>query len=63
VVGHFREIPDAHSALLLSVALDKGGEPVDKSLGLFLMREMAGAADQFQPRSRDRLTPALAEAG
>src|SRR5215469_5238811 len=48
------------AALLLPVAVDKGGELGDKRLGLLPMRKVAGAGDHFETGVGNRTAPILA---
>ena len=60
MIGHFREVPDAHGSPLLTSLFDKGREALDEGFGLLPMREVAGLRDDFEPGTWHRLTPAFA---
>src|ERR1700730_5944449 len=60
MIGHLREVPNAHGSLLLTVLVDKSRQALDKRFGLLPVREVAGLWDHLDPGSGYRLTPPLA---
>src|SRR6201987_979676 len=59
VVGHLREVPDAHGFLPLTGLVDEGPKTLDERFGLLPMREVTGPWNNFEPSSRYRVPPAL----
>ena len=59
MVGHLREVPDAHGSLPLAVLIDESRKALDEPLGLLPVREVAGLWNNLEPSSRYRVPPAL----